>query len=210
MSLLARRVAAAAAALTLVLSAADALSAGIEQLRAFVDGARTGTATFRQVVSGQSGRVPQTSSGTFAFARPGKFRWSYDKPYSQLLVGDGDKLWIYDRDLNQVIVKKLDRALGATPASLLAGSNEFERNFVLINGGSADGVDFVEAKPKSPDTGFDRIRIGFKDNLPRTMELHDTFGQVTQLSFESFERNPSIDAALFRFSPPPGADVIGN
>ena len=210
MSLLARRVAAAAVAVTLVLSGADAMAAGIEQLRAFVDGARTGTATFRQVVTGQSGRVPQTSSGTFAFARPGKFRWSYDKPYAQLLVGDGDKLWIYDRDLNQVIVKKLDRALGATPASLLAGSNEFERNFVLINGGSADGVDFVEAKPKSVDAGFDRIRIGFKDNLPRTMELHDTFGQVTQLSFESFERNPSIDPALFRFSPPPGADVIGN
>lgn len=204
------RIAAATMAVVCALAGADALAAGIEQLRAFVNGARTGEATFRQVVTGQSGRVPQTSSGTFAFARPGKFRWSYDKPYAQLLVGDGDKLWIYDRDLNQVIVKKLDRALGATPASLLAGSNEFETNFVLINGGSADGVDFVEAKPKSPDTGFDRIRIGFKDNLPRTMELHDTFGQLTQLTFEAFARNPSIDPALFRFSPPPGADVIGN
>src|SRR5205814_7926632 len=137
-------------------------------------------ATFRQVVKRQSGQVPQASSGTFAFARPGKFRWSYDKPYSQLLVGDGEKLWIYDRDLNQVIVKKLDRALGATPASLLAGSNAFEANFVLIDGGSADGVEFVEAKPKSPDTGFERIRIGFTGNLPRSMELHDTFGQLTQ------------------------------
>jgi outer membrane lipoprotein carrier protein len=185
-------------------------ASGIDQLRAFVDGARTGKATFRQVVTGKSGRVPQESSGTFAFARPGKFRWSYDRPYAQLLVGDGDKLWIYDRDLNQVIVKKLDRALGATPASLLAGSNAFETNFVLIDGGIVDGVEFVEAKPKSPDTGFDQIRIGFKDNLPRTMELHDNFGQVTQLTFDAFERNPPIDAALFRFSPPPGADVIGN
>jgi outer membrane lipoprotein carrier protein len=187
-----------------------ASASGIDQLRAFVDGARTGKATFRQVVAGKSGRVPQASSGTFAFARPGKFRWSYDKPYAQLLVGDGDKLWIYDRDLNQVIIKKLDRALGATPAALLAGSNAFETNFVLIDGGNADGIEYVEAKPKSPDTGFDQIRIGFKENLPRTMELHDSFGQVTQLTFDTFERNPAIDLALFRFSTPPGADVIGN
>jgi outer membrane lipoprotein carrier protein len=189
--------------------ASAAAASGIDQLRAFVDGARTGKATFRQVVAGKSGRVPQASSGTFAFARPGKFRWSYDKPYAQLLVGDGDKLWIYDRDLNQVIIKKLDRALGATPASLLAGSNAFETNFVLIDGGNTDGIEFVEAEPKSPDTGFDHIRIGFKENLPRTMELHDSFGQLTQLTFDTFERNPAIDPALFRFSPPPGADVIG-
>ncbi|HXL83603.1 MAG TPA: outer membrane lipoprotein chaperone LolA [Casimicrobiaceae bacterium] len=190
--------------------ASAAAASGIDQLRAFVDGARTGKATFRQVVAGKSGRVPQASSGTFAFARPGKFRWSYDKPYAQLLVGDGDKLWIYDRDLNQVIIKKLDRALGATPASLLAGSNAFETNFVLIDGGNTDGIEFVEAEPKSADTGFDHIRIGFKENLPRTMELHDSFGQLTQLTFDTFERNPAIDPALFRFSPPPGADVIGN
>jgi outer membrane lipoprotein carrier protein len=197
-------------ALAFTVASAEALASGIDQLRAFVDGARTGKATFRQVVTAKSGRVPQASSGTFAFARPGKFRWSYDKPYAQLLVGDGDKLWIYDLDLNQVIVKKLDRALGATPASLLAGDNTFEKNFVLIDGGNADGLDFVEAKPKSPDTGFDQIRIGFKENLPRTMELHDSFGQVTQLTFDAFERNPAMDPALFRFVPPPGADVVGN
>jgi outer membrane lipoprotein carrier protein len=185
-------------------------ASGIDQLRAFVDGARTGKATFRQTVTAKSGRVPQVSSGTFAFARPGKFRWSYDKPYAQILVGDGDKLWIYDPDLNQVVVKKLDRALGATPAALLAGSNAFETNFVLIDGGTAEGIEFVEAKPKSPDTGFDGIRIGFKDNLPRTMELHDAFGQVTQLTFDAFERNSPIDPGTFRFTLPPGADVIGN
>jgi outer membrane lipoprotein carrier protein len=212
MSLRAHGAAAIVRALSLaaMLSSTAVAASGIDQLRAFVDGAHTGKATFRQVVTAKSGRVPQTSSGTFAFARPGKFRWSYEKPYAQLLVGDGDKLWIYDRDLNQVVVKKLDRALGATPASLLAGSNAFETNFVLIDGGSADGFEFVEAKPKSPDTGFDQIRIGFRENLPRTMELHDTFGQVTQLTFDAFERNPAIDAALFRFSPPPGTDVIGN
>ena len=207
---LVRRSAVAAALACAIGLASTAAASGIDQLRAFVDGARTGKATFRQVVTGKSGRVPQSSSGTFAFARPGKFRWSYDKPYAQLLVGDGDKLWIYDRDLNQVVVKKLDRALGATPASLLAGDNTFETNFVLIDGGTTDGVEFVEAKPKSPDTGFDHIRIGFKGNLPRAMELHDSFGQVTQLTFDTFERNPALDPSLFRFSPPAGADVIGN
>jgi outer membrane lipoprotein carrier protein len=187
-----------------------AAASGLAQLKAFIEGARTGTATFRQVVAGKSARVPQESSGTFAFARPGKFRWTYDKPYSQLLVGDGDKLWIYDRDLNQVIVKKLDRALGATPAALLAGSNTLEANFDLVDAGSAEGLEYVEAKPKSPDTGFDRVRIGLKENLPKTMELQDSFGRVTQLVFDSFERNPALDPGTFKFVPPPGADVVGN
>ena len=110
--------AALVAASLLSVVALPAAASGLAQLKAFIEGARTGTATFRQVVASKSARVPQESSGTFAFARPGKFRWTYDKPYSQLLVADGDKLWIYDRDLNQVIVKKLDRALGATPAAL--------------------------------------------------------------------------------------------
>ena len=190
--------------------ASPAAASGLGQLKAFIDGARTGTATFRQVVASKSARVPQESSGTFAFARPGKFRWSYDKPYSQLLVGDGDKLWIYDRDLNQVIVKKLDRALGATPAALLAGNNTLEGNFDLADAGSAEGLEYVEAKPKTPDTGFDRVRIGLKDNLPKTMELQDSFGRVTQLMFDSFERNPALDPGTFKFVPPPGADVVGN
>src|SRR6202011_4716176 len=196
-----RCVGAVVATMALAIAFASAAAAsGIDQLRAFVDGARTGKATFRQVVASKSARAPQESSGTFAFARPGKFRWSYEKPINQLLVGDGDKLWIYDRDLNQVIVKKLDRALGATPAALLAGNNAFETNFVLIDGGNSDGIEFVNAEPKLPDTGFDHIRIGFKENLPRTMELHDSFGQLTQLTFDTFERNPAIDPALFRFS----------
>ncbi len=185
-------------------------ASGLGQLRAFIEGARTGTATFHQVVAGKSARVPQESSGTFAFARPGKFRWSYETPFRQLLVGDGDKLWIYDRDLNQVIVKKLDRALGATPAALLAGNNTLEANFDLTDAGSGEGLEYVEAKPKSPDTGFERVRIGLKDNLPRTMELQDSFGHVTRLTFNSFERNPALDPGTFKFVPPPGADVVGN
>jgi outer membrane lipoprotein carrier protein len=189
--------------------ACPAAASGVDQLKAFLGGAKTGKTTFRQVVSGKSGRVPQESSGTFAFARPGKFRWTYEKPHAQVIVGDGQKLWIYDPDLNQVVVRKLDQALGATPAALLAGDDSLEKNFELHDGGKSGDAEFVDAKPRAADSSFGSIRIGLKDNLPRTMELHDSFGQVTQLSFGSFERNASVDAALFRFVPPPGADVVG-
>lgn len=181
---------------------------GIDELQAFVDGARNGRATFRQTVVSRSARVPQVSSGTFAFARPGKFRWSYEKPYEQLVVGDGAKVWVYDRDLNQVIVRELDAALGATPAALLAGDNALERNFALVDGGTSDGLAWVEATPKSADSTFTRVRIGFRDRLPRAMELVDAFGQTTRLAFDAFERNVAIPADQFRFVPPAGADVV--
>ena len=202
-------IAACIASLVFLAGQADAGAAGIEQLRAFLGGAKNGQTTFRQVVLSKSGRAPKESSGTFAFARPGKFRWTYDKPHPQVIVGDGDKLWIYDPDLNQVIVKKLDRALGSTPAALLAGDDELEKTFTLINGGSSDGIDYVDAKPKAAESGFDSVRIGLKNNQPRSMELHDTFGQVTQLTFAGFERGTSNDPASFRFVPPQGADVVG-
>jgi outer membrane lipoprotein carrier protein len=184
-------------------------AAGLDQLRAFLDGAKSGQATFRQVVAAKGRGAPQESVGTFTFARPGRFRWAYEQPFEQLIVGDGDKLWIYDRDLNQVIVRKLDRALGASPASLLAGSNALESNFDVADAGTIDGLAFVDAKPKTADTGFERVRIGFRENLPRTMELRDTFGNVTTLTFGTFQRNPAVDPGLFRFVPPKGADVVG-
>jgi outer membrane lipoprotein carrier protein len=189
--------------------ARPAAASGIDQLKAFLGGAKTGKTTFRQVVGGNAGRSPQESSGTFAFARPGKFRWSYEKPHPQVIVGDGEKLWIYDPDLNEVIVRKLDRALGSTPAALLAGDDALDKNFELRDGGKSGDVEFVDAEPRAADSGFASVRIGLKDNMPRTMELHDSFGQVTQLSFGSFERNAAVDAGLFRFVPPPGADVVG-
>lgn len=185
------------------------LAGGIEQLRGFLDGAKSGRAAFTQTVVGKTGAITKPATGTFSFLRPGRFRWAYEKPIEQLIVGDGDRLWIYDRDLNQVIVRKLDRALGTSPAAILAGDNALERNFTLLDGGTADGLDFVEAKPRTADTGFDGIRIGLKDNLPRRMELRDAFGNVTTLVFGSFERNAAIEAAQFRFAPPPGADVVG-
>lgn len=196
------------AALSVVLPAL-AHAGGMAQLRAFLDGSRSGKAEFRQIVIGSSSSRPQEAEGSMSFSRPGKFRWIYDKPYSQLIVGDGEKLWVYDKDLNQVTVKKLGQALGASPAALLAGDDALEKNFELKEAGEKDGLDMVEATPKAQDGSFERVRIGFRDNLPRLMELRDNFGQTTTLLFARFERNPKLDAEQFRFAPPAGADVVG-
>ena len=182
---------------------------GLAELKAFLDGAKSGRATFRQSVVAKGAREPQQSSGTFTFQRPGRFRWAYEKPYEQLIVGDGAKLWIYDRDLNQVIVRRQEATLGASPAALLAGDNALERNFELADAGTTDGMEWVDARPRAAESGIERVRIGFRDNLPRTMELRDTLGNVTTLAFEAFERNVKLDAAQFTFTPPKGADVVG-
>ncbi len=197
-----------AGALCLAL-ATSSEGAGLDQLHAFLSGAKSGKATFRQVVAPKGRATPQESTGTFSFQRPGKFRWVYAQPFEQLIVGDGGKLWIYDRDLNQVIVRTLDAALGASPAALLSGDNALEKNFTVTDGGRADGLEFIDARPLAADSGFGRVRIGFKDNLPRRMELGDAFGNVTTLDFGSFERNAALDPAQFRFVPPKGADVVG-
>ncbi|CAG1007871.1 Outer-membrane lipoprotein carrier protein [Burkholderiales bacterium] len=202
----------AACAVALVLATAlvpaHAVAGGIDELDAFLEGAKNGRATFRQVVVARNSRNEQVSTGTFAFSRPGRFRWSYEKPFEQLIVGDGAKVWIHDRDLNQVIVRRIDAALGATPAALLAGDNTLERSFTLVDGGRADGLAWVDAVPKSAESTFTKVRIGFRDNLPRAMELVDAFGQTSRLRFDGFERNVPLPADLFRFTPPAGADVV--
>lgn len=184
-------------------------ASGLDQLHAFLNDTKTSKGTFKQSVASKTRQAPQNSTGTFAFARPGKFRWTYDKPFEQLIVGDGTRVWVYDRDLNQVVVRKLDVALGATPAALLAGDNALEKNFDLTAGVANDTLEFVDATPKTPESQFTRVRIGFRDNLPRRMELTDTFGQITTLDFTSVERNPTLAGTMFRFDVPQGADVVG-
>ena len=207
----ARRCGARAAwlASAIVAFASAAAASGLDQLHAFLEGTKSAQGSFRQVVVNKERRTTQTTSGTFAFERPGRFRWTYDKPFDQLIVGDGEKVWVYDRDLNQVIVRKLDAALGATPAALLAGDNALERNFTLVAGGEGEGLEYVDATPKVADAQFTRIRLGFSGNLPRTMSLTDAFGQTTELTFGDVQRNPKLAADTFRFTPPKGADVVG-
>ena len=199
----------AAIVIALSLYTAAAAASGLDQLHAFLEGTRSAQGAFKQVVVNRDGRTTQSTSGTFAFARPGKFRWTYDKPFDQLIVGDGEKVWVYDRDLNQVIVRKLDAALGATPAALLAGDNALENNFALVAAGSENGIEYVDATPKAPDSQFKRIRLGFVDSLPRRMVLTDAFGQTTELTFTDVRRNPALAPETFSFTPPKGADVVG-
>ena len=196
-------------AIIAVLIAPLGAASGLDQLHGFLTGTQSAQGAFKQVVVNKDGRTTQTTSGTFAFQRPGKFRWTYEKPFDQLIVGDGEKVWVYDRDLNQVIVRKLDAALGATPAALLAGDNALENNFTLVAGGEADCVQYVAATPKSAESQFTRIRLGFVDELPRRMQLTDAFGQTTELTFSDVRRNPRITADVFEFRPPKGADVVG-
>ena len=188
---------------------ASVYASGIDQFKSFLDTTRQARGVFSQSVVGKSGRKPQQSSGSFAFSRPGKFRWTYDKPFQQLLVSDGEKLWGYDPELKQVTVGKLGKALGASPAALLAG-DALEENFVIADGGAAEGHEFVEATPKARDGSFERVRVGFRDRLPRVMEVRDNFGQTTTLLLDGFEVNPVLPADLFRFVPPKGADVVGD
>lgn len=185
----------------------------MDALREFVKETRTGKVAFTQTIISRSGKVSNPASGTFQFARPGKFRWVYQKPYEQWIVGDGDKLWIFDKDLNQVTVRKLGASLGQSPAAILAGSDDLEKNFILKEAGTQDGLEWLEATPRAKDTTFDLVRIGFRSEggamALAAMELRDTFGQTSVLSFGKVERNAALPPDTFKFTPPPGADVIG-
>ena len=182
---------------------------GVDRLKGFIAGAKTAEADFTQTVADKNGRVTQQASGRMAFARPGKFRWDYNKPYEQVIVGDGVKLWLYDTDLEQVTVKSLDDVIAGTPAALLAGDNAIEKYFALKDAGVADGLEWLDATPKTRDTSFERIRMGFKGDLLMQMELFDTFGQRTTLKLTKMVRNPAIPASRFTFTPPKGSDIIG-
>jgi outer membrane lipoprotein carrier protein len=195
--------------LLLALLCGTAQAAAIERFKTFVKTTQSARADFEQNVVDRAGKPVQKANGTFVFQRPGKFRWVYAKPADQVIVGDGERVWIHDRDLNQVTVRKLSRALGSTPAALLAGSGDIEGAFELSEAGMRDGLEWLEAKPREREAGFERVRMGFSASGLQAMELVDHFGQTTRLRFTNLTRNPKIDADEFRFTPPKGADVLG-
>ncbi|MEX3998271.1 outer membrane lipoprotein chaperone LolA [Paraburkholderia sp. EG285A] len=204
-----------------VLMISQAYASGTDQLKQFVSQVHSARGSFVQrdlkAPSGAKNASDaiatatmnaKTSSGTFVFARPGKFIWSYEKPYQQVLQSDGDNLYVYDKDLNQVTERKLGGALGASPAAILFGSNDLDKNFTLSDAGVKNGIDWLELIPKSKDTQFKSVGIGFRDGNLEAMELHDVFGNVTLLTFSNIEKNPSLPASTFKFVRPPGADLI--
>jgi len=202
----------AAGALVLANSAA---AGALDQFKSFVSGTKSARGEFTQTQVRSAGggnanantKASPLSSGTFVFARPGKFIWTYQKPYEQVLQADGDTLYIYDKDLNQVTTRKLGNALGSSPAAILFGSNDLEKNFTLAEAGTRDGLEWLSATPRTKDTSFEQIGIGLKDGVPQAMELKDNFGRTAVLKFTNFQRNPQLGAQAFRFEVPKGAEV---
>ena len=182
---------------------ADALAA----LKGFVADVKSGTAQFTQTVTSPDGKKTKTSSGTFDFQRPDRFRFAYTKPFQQTIVGDGQKVWIYDPDLNQASSRKMDKALGATPAALLAGTN-LDRDFTLKALPSDNGVDWVQALPKQADGGLQSLKIGFRGKELDAIDVVDGFGQHSRLQFSSVNTNVPMPADRFKFTLPSGADLV--
>jgi outer membrane lipoprotein carrier protein len=196
--------------LILLLASTTAHAAATDRLKTFMAATRSAQANFTQQVQDKDGKTIQSASGTMQFERPGKFRWEYRKPYEQLIVGDGRKFWMYDVDLNQVTEKKLDAALGSSPAALLSGNNEIERDFVLKDIAGSDGMEWLQATPKSNETNFRKILMAFNTRSELVvMELYDAFGHHTVLRFTELKNNPALPPQRFHFVPPKGADVIG-
>ncbi len=195
-------------ALFFLLFLQNSQAASVERFQSYLRTTQAARADFQQKVFDKTGKMVQESSGNFSFLRPGRFRWVYLKP-PQLIVGDGERVWIHDADLNQVTVRRASRVLGATPAALLAGAADMDKAFELIDAGTKDGLEWLEAKPREKESGFERIRLGMSVSGVEAMELMDHFGQTTVLRFSNMVRNPQFDPGTFRFTPPKGVDVLG-
>ena len=194
-------------AFALLAAAFAAQADSVDTLRAFIREVNTGRAQFTQTVTSPDGVKKKTSSGSFEFARPNRFRFSYAKPFEQVIVADGQKVWIFDADLNQASSRKFTSALGATPAALLAGGS-LDKDFDLVAQPAKDGLDWVLANPKVKDTAFKSVRVGFRGKDLAAVEIIDAFDQRSLLQFSQFASGVSFPADAFKFTPPAGADVI--
>lgn len=196
-----------------------AWAGGLESLEAFVKNVKTGRAEFTQVVTAppKDGQAPRskTSSGTFEFSRPNRFKFIYSKPFEQSIVADGQTLWLHDVDLNQVTARKQSQVLGSTPAALIAAAPDLralQADFTLADAADKDGLQWVAATPKAKDGQLQTVRVGFRTGDKTTelaaLEILDSFGQRSLLTFNRFEVNPALAGSTFQFKPPAGADVI--
>ena len=190
-------------------------ASGLDALEHFVKNVRSGRAEFTQVVTspprdGQAQRS-KTSSGTFEFVRPNRFRFNYGKPFEQTIVADGQTLWLYDVDLNQVTARKQEAVLGSTPAALIASAPDaaaLRRDFDLQAAGEKDGLQWVQATPKAKEGHLSSMRLGFRGDDLSKLEILDSFGQRSVLTFDKMELNASIAPGQFQFKPPQGAAVL--
>lgn len=194
---------------------AQAADDGVAQLQRFVTSTPQASGRFTQTLVKEGGALARPSSGTFAYARPGRFRWDIQKPYEQLIVTDGKKLYFYDKDLQQVTIKPVAEGLSTTPAALLFGGGDIDRAFTLVNeaansssNSAAGELAWVIATPRTGEAGFERLRIGMRGGQPARMEVIDAFGQQSRFEFDGIDPKASLGDDLFRFTPPPGVDVV--
>ncbi len=182
---------------------------GIASLKAFYTDTKTMRADFSQVVTDKQGRKVQEVQGVMQLKRPNKFRWDYNKPFEQQIISDGKQIWLYDTELAQVTVRGISKALGSSPAALLAGGESLEKNFKLMDTARKDNLEWVSALPLEPDSGFEKIFLGFSDSQLQKMELTDSFGHNTSIIFSNLAQNNSISDGIFVFKVPKGVDLIG-
>ncbi|MCG3189057.1 MAG: Outer-membrane lipoprotein carrier protein [Burkholderiaceae bacterium] len=190
-----------------LLAGAAARADSVDQLRDFAHNVKSARASFTQTVTSPDGKRKKESSGEFEFVRPNRFRFAYAKPFEQLIVADGRKVWLYDPDLNQVTVRPLSQALGATPAALLAGG-ALDQEFTLESLPAADGLQWVQATPRVQGGSIKWLRVGFDGSTLAALEIADAFGQRSLLRFSALQQNIALPESLFEFAPPKGADVI--
>jgi len=195
------------AAMLIACASLAAKADAVDTLKEFVRDVKTGRAEFTQTVTSPDGKKNKTSTGSFEFARPNRFRFAYAKPFEQTIVGDGQKVWIYDADLNQASSRKIGAALGATPAALLAGGS-LEKDFELAALPSKDGLEWAQATPKAKDGAFKSVQVGFRGKQLAAIEIIDAFGQRSLLQFKQFAAGVPVSPEAFVFTPPAGADVI--
>jgi outer membrane lipoprotein carrier protein len=195
--------------LLLLFSGTSYASTGITQLKSFLDGLNTLQASFTQTVQQPGESEVYNSTGVFYLKRPGQLRWEYDAPNPQVIVADGDRIWLHDIDLEQVSHRSQKAALKGTPAQLLSGTAPIDKNFTLQDEGEQEGLDWVELRPKEKDAQFVRLRLALAHNELKRMVMYDNFGQVTSFTFSHIKRNPELSSKLFVFVPPPTVDIIG-
>ncbi len=182
----------------------------LDRMHAFFKDVQSLQGDFTQTTFDDHNHISQHAQGSFAIQRPGKFHWDYTSPYKQLIVANNKKVWLYDSELEQVTVKSLDEAAGNVPAQLLSSGDALNSNFTVTEIGAIDNLEWVELTPREKNTSFEHIRLGFDQHNLRSMELMDNFGHTTRLTFSHVQRNPKLAASLFKFTPPPGVDVIGD
>ena len=195
-------------ALLLVSTSTIAMAEGIDSLKKFYNSTQSTSAKFHQVVTDTKGQKIQDVFGEMVIKRPNQFRWDYKKPFEQQLVSDGKQVWLYDVELAQVTTRQLSKALSASPAALLAGGEDLDKNFNLSNLSREDNLDWVSALSKDADSGFNNIAIAFKGDKLQQMELVDSFGHLTKIVFTDVKPNPNVSEKLFLFKAPKGVDVL--